>query len=274
MKIFILGSTGMLGGYVASYFKTKGYKVHEINHSNKMKGIEAEDVDLTKLETCFSLKGGAYIGDTVINCIGLIKQKITDNDSIKAIKINSVFPHVLNDYCRYHYLNFIHVSTDCCFSGKKGNYTEEDIPDPEDIYGISKVAGEPSSCSVIRTSVIGGGSFKKSLIEWVLDQKENINGYNNHYWNGVTCLQLAKEMEHVIVNNTFWGGVRHYFGEVVTKAQLVRAILNVYGNPNNVIVEDITVPDKVDRTLNSIYTTFDTPPNIVQQLKEQKNFKK
>ena len=82
-------------------------------------------------------------------------------------------------------LNFklIHISTDCVFDGKHGNYSEDDIPNPQDIYGLSKYFGEVKSdnCLTIRTSVIGP-ELKKSqgLYEWFMKQNGEIKGYKKN----------------------------------------------------------------------------------------------
>jgi dTDP-4-dehydrorhamnose reductase len=262
MKIFVLGCNGMLGRYVTSYFK-KRYEVVAVGRE-----IDASKESFTSLSVWFDING-IHINDVVINCIGLIKQKMTDKDSIKAIRINSIFPHLLSSFCSTKYVHLIHISTDCCFSGSKGCYSEEDTPDPEDMYGLSKAAGEPENCSVIRTSVIGEGDFKKSLIEWVKSQKE-INAYINHKWNGVTCLQLTQEIDNIIKSGNYWRGVRHYFSDTVTKAQLVRMIGEVYGK--DIVFSDCQAEKSVDRTLSTIYKgTFPRPKSIMEQLKEQRD---
>lgn len=261
--VYVFGSTGMLGGYVVKYFKAKGYDVWPI-------GRDMVDVMDTHHLVFRGLIRKRTHGDVVINCIGLIKQKITDLDTIRAIRINSVFPWVLNEICAIEEIPMVHISTDCCFSGKRGLYTEDDRPDPLDIYGQTKAAGEPL-CTVIRTSIIGEAKDDKSLLEWVRSKDgETISGYTNHNWNGVTCWQLAKAMEFVVRNGLYWRGVRHYFGETVTKAQLVRCIADEYCE--SLMINEVPSLEGVDRTLSTVYpNTFlnlITPP-IREQIKQQ-----
>jgi dTDP-4-dehydrorhamnose reductase len=257
----------MLGSYVSSYFERKQLNVVRITRAD----IDVSNIKIGDLSNWFLLNHKIKAGDVIINCAGLIKQKMTEEDSLKAIKINSVFPHVLSNYCREGFYRLIHISSDCCFSGTAGNYIETDKPDATDIYGVTKAAGEPKDCSVIRTSVIGEGGFKGSLLEWVRSQK-TLKGFTNHRWNGVTCLQLAKAMESIIMNQDYWDGVRHYGGEIVNKAQLVRNIVKVYGN--GIMVTDAEADTAVDRTLGTIYQNiFAAPPPIYTQLEEQRDFK-
>jgi dTDP-4-dehydrorhamnose reductase len=264
MRVCIFGSGGMLGRYVSNYFKNhlKNYDTIEVTR----KDLDVSECDLTKISNYIDLHGGLYTNDVIINCIGLIKQKMSPGDDVKAIRVNSVFPRLLQDYSSQKKINFIHISTDCVFSGRRGGYTELDKPDPEDMYGITKLAGEPEGCMVIRTSVIGEGDFKGSLLEWVKGQKE-INGFTNHFWNGVTCHHLAKEIGKIIKGEK-WYGVRHYFSSPITKAQLVRDIAKVYGL--DIKITDVEAPFSVDRTLDTVFKgTFDYPPDIRTQLKEQ-----
>jgi dTDP-4-dehydrorhamnose reductase len=265
MKIFVLGSTGMTGSYVSSYFEKRRYKVIRATRDD----IDAENITNTELSIWFKLHGDISISDLVINCIGLITQKMTDKDAVKAIKINSVFPYLLSSICSEKYAELIHISSDCVFSGVRGGYKESDTPDPSDLYGQTKVAGEPQNCSVIRTSLIGEAVFKGSLLEWVRSNKE-IRGYTNHFWNGITCLQLAKCIEEIMVNNLFWDGVRHYFSESVTKAQLVRYIVEVYNTGSH--VENFNAEKSINRTLSSDYNLFKEPPTILRQIREQKEW--
>jgi dTDP-4-dehydrorhamnose reductase len=269
MKIFIFGSTGMVGGYVFKYLKKLGYNVIGITRQD----IDIEDINMIRLSIWFATHGGINTGDVVINCAGLIRQKMTDEDTVKAIKINSIFPNMLCDFCNSKYVNMLHISTDCCFSGKKGTYIETDCPDPTDIYGMTKVAGEPISCSVIRTSVIGESKDDKSLLEWVRTQKgKTINGFTNHLWNGVTCLQLAVEISHVIQDNSWWRGVRHLFSETTNKALLVANIASVY--KIDLQVNAIETPQGKNMTLGTMYKEpfSDPPPTILAQLLAQRDF--
>lgn len=281
MKVFVLGSTGMLGRYVSAYLK-RNYNVFTMTRQD----VDIENSSIIDFSNWYAIQNCEMdivnnyrillnkkdYDDVIINCAGLIKQKITDADTAKAIKINSVFPQLVEFFCRRNHINFIHISTDCCFSGDKGGYVETDTPDANDIYGITKTVGEPAHATVIRTSIIGEGDFKGSLLEWVKsNDKGSVYGYTNHLWNGVTCLQLAKGIEQIIANKSYWHGIRHYFSETVTKAQLVRDIAEVYDLDIQII--DCEGDVGIDRTLGTIYK--DTPAidkSIIEQLIEQRDF--
>ena len=154
-----------------------------------------------------------------------MKNGITSN----LIKINSCFSLELIQLCEKIEVPLIQVGTDCVFSGKRGEYLEDDDHDETGAYGISKSLGEPSSCTVIRTSIIGRELYnKKSFLEWVLSNDgKTINGYENHIWNGITCLEWSKLIEKIINQNDFWKGTKHFISPTQTsKYDLVKMISN------------------------------------------------
>ena len=69
--------------------------------------------------------------DWVVNCIGVIKQLEEARDAKVSIYVNALFPHLLGRCSRDAGVRMIHLSTDCVFSGKKGDYVEEDPSDAE-----------------------------------------------------------------------------------------------------------------------------------------------
>ena len=262
MKIIVLGSTGMLGCYVSAYFKL-GYDV--INITRK----ELDVRKTTPYELDFWVSSICEPGDVVINCIGLIKQK--DNSVRDQIIVNSLFPHLLADSCEANNVNFIHITTDCVFSGMRGNYNENNSHDCMDTYGKTKSLGEPENATVIRTSIIGEErDTNYSLLSWVLSQKE-IKGYVNHFWNGMTCLQLAKEIEQIVKHELYWRGVCHLFTmPEITKYELCQVISDVYKLGIKVEKHDT---DICDRTLKTIYDNWQVVDvNYAQQIYEQKEF--
>ena len=107
MKIIVLGATGMLGHKVVQVLQ----KDHE--------------VILWAIRDGFRWNDGV---DVVINCCGVVKQR-TWISKRQMVEINSLLPHKLLQICGDK-TKLIHISTDCVFSGKKGEYTVNDTPDP------------------------------------------------------------------------------------------------------------------------------------------------
>ena len=121
MKIFVLGSTGMLGSHIAWH----------LNNFHKVELVSRKKLDASKAygRSHFLYPIPAQEGDYVINCMGVLKPQIKSES--QAIKINGLFPHALANYCNSIGAKLIHFSSDCVFSGNRGNYTEVDIPDAD-----------------------------------------------------------------------------------------------------------------------------------------------
>ena len=263
MKIILFGSTGMLGRYVLSVLY-KNYQVISFLRDD----YDIKNDSNLKLENLLSI---LQKNDVVINCSGLIPQNNSNNiDSLRDyIKINSIFPNTLNEICSKLNCKFIHITTDCVFSGLKGDYDENDIHDSNTYYGISKSLGENETSTIIRTSIIGEELYNKnSLLEWLKKNKnKTINGYTNHFWNGVTCLTLAKIIKNIIDNNLYWKGVRHiYSPDSVNKYDLCNYINEIYNL--NIKIEKIEKEYK-NLTLTSVYDKLFDIDTIYNQIIEQ-----
>lgn len=267
MKIIILGSTGMLGSAVGHYFLSKyGEEDVCLSHRNKDVGYGANKFYFDALTDGFDVIGEC---DYVINCIGVIKPFI-ETDTVSSIHINSVFPWELANYCEKRGCKLIHITTDCVFSGREGNYDENAPHDCLDIYGKSKSLGEPGNCMVLRTSIIGEEIHKKaSLIEWAKSQQgKEINGLTNHYWNGVTTKQYAKICEQIISNDWFAKEPYHVFSNTVSKYELLNLINDRFSL--DLTINEFEASVAIDRTLathKDLNDTLNIPP-IAQQLKE------
>jgi dTDP-4-dehydrorhamnose reductase len=269
MKIFIFGSNGMLGTYVKIYL-SKYYDVVPLTRN---------DYDISKItiDTLKELLISKHISnnDVIINCAGVIPQstKLNILSTKLYITVNTMFPIILSMLCDEFNCKFIHITTDCVFSGDNGHYNENSIHDETNIYGTSKSLGEACNGTIIRTSIIGEEIHNKySLLEWVKSNYgQTINGYNNHLWNGVTCLELSKIICKIISNKMFWNGVRHIFSpRIISKYELVTIINDIYGLKINIY--NIKEDKSIDKSLTSIYEKIFDVPDIIEQIKELKNF--
>lgn len=264
MKIIIFGSNGMLGTYLNKFLQKK-YEVIPITRKNIDLSKSTENEILNFLSNCVSEK------DLIINSSGVIKQREYDINDM--INVNSIFPNILSKFKKNKNCNIIHITTDCVYSGHKGNYVENDYHDCLDEYGKTKSLGENKDLTVIRTSIIGEEiDNKKSLIEWVKSQSNTtINGYTNHLWNGVTCLELSKLIDSMIQKMNFWEGTKHIFSpKTVSKYELVNIINKIYDL--NITITEMETSEKCYRNLNSLYSC-PIKIDLYEQIIEMKNFK-
>lgn len=164
--------------------------------------------------------------DLVINCIGLIKQLgHIARDPLFSISLNAMFPHRLSLVCRASKIRLIHISTDCVFSGKKGNYLESDQSDAEDLYGRTKFLGEvayPPHCVTLRTSIIGQElKTRLGLIEWFLAQNEPIHGYKRAIFSGFTADELSRIILRHVIPDSSLNGLYHVSSDPISKYDLL-----------------------------------------------------
>jgi dTDP-4-dehydrorhamnose reductase len=269
MRVYILGTKGMLGRYVYKYLSNY-FDVKEINREI----LDASKQDEDSL-TLLLKNQGLQKNDVVINCMGTIKPRVDQLGDLNAILVNSVFPRILSNVCYTNEYKLIHPTTDCVYSGLKGFYSEKDNYDVSDVYGMSKAIGEPSNCTVIRTSIIGEEVNQgRSLVEWVKSNKnKEVFGFTNHKWNGVTCLEFAKICKKIIQNNKFWLGTKHLYSNILSKKELVEILSNVYDLNITIISKETEI--KCDRTLSTDYPQdllYFNIPSLQDQIVEMKDF--
>lgn len=244
-RVAVLGASGMLGNMVTRYLVNTGkYRVKPSIRDQQFLVEGGFIFDPMESVTWRNIPPADYY----INAIGVINVHVA-KDIKRAIVVNALYPHMLADRNR----GVIHISTDCVFSGREGNYTENSIHDAVDDYGKTKSLGEPKNCMVLRTSIIGPEIHNdSSLIAWVRKQSgKEINGYTNHYWNGITTLQYAKVCEQIIDNGWYKEDLYHVVSpNSVTKYELISMINEYYGV--GAVVRPFETPTKVDRTMSTV----------------------
>lgn len=249
----------MLGHTLLRYFGQSNDKIvrGSVRENSSLKGLSPE---LTK--KCIFLKNiesdshlskefENFKPNVVINCVGIIKQKVESKNSLRSIQINSLLPHRLDVICRSFNSRLVHISTDCVFSGKKGNYREDDVCDADDIYGRSKLLGEVASSNAItiRTSIIGHElNSSNGLLDWFLEQDGDVNGFKRAIFSGLPTIEVAEVIDKYIIPNPQINGIFHLSAEPISKLELLKLVKSVYKraitiNPDNSVV--------LDRSLNS-----------------------
>jgi dTDP-4-dehydrorhamnose reductase len=163
--------------------------------------------------------------DAVVNCIGIIKQFKEAHEYLPSITINALFPHRLTELARATGTQMIHVSTDCVFSGRKGSYTESDVPDAEDLYGRTKHLGEVTGpgCLTLRTSIVGRGLRRgPGLIDWFVSQRGGIvNGYARVIYSGLTTLVFGEVIADVLERHPDLEGLWQVSSDPISKYELL-----------------------------------------------------
>jgi dTDP-4-dehydrorhamnose reductase len=201
-KILVLGSTGMLGHQVVSYFLNfDDYDVIDIAFRSKLR--EKTIVSDVTNKTTFEKVVTELKPDFIVNCVGILIHGSSNVEN--AIYLNAYFPHQLKKISKNIGAKLIHISTDCVFSGDKGGYTESDIRDGRGIYSQTKILGEIEDDSnlTLRTSIVGAElkDNGEGIFHWFMGQQGDISGFTKAIWSGVTTIELAKAVKWSIDNN-------------------------------------------------------------------------
>ena len=250
MKILVIGGTGMLGHVVSLYFKEHGYSVITTGLKSKNKDYEYDAFNnMEYIEEILNIEHP----EIVINCSGILNRNAEDNKCL-AIKVNSLLPHYLDEISEKYNFKLIHISTDCVFDGKKGNYKEKDYKDAVNFYGKTKALGEIENDKnlTLRTSIVGPdiNEFGIGLFNWFMKQNNDIEGYSNVFWSGVTTLQLAKNIEDAITNNLV--GLYHVVNNSkISKYELLNLFKKIFSKEikikeNNKIYSDKSIINTSD----------------------------
>lgn len=259
-KVAVIGSTGMLGREVARS-KFDGYDIVEWNRRSTPVVNSNEHVQIDSNLSHLEKKSNLNEISFVINCAGLIRQKIDENSlysRANAVKANFDLPLRLLSLSEKYNFKIIQIGTDCVFSGRAGNYKESDIHDAEDIYGKTKSLGEipHENLSILRTSIVGlEAQSNSSLLSWFINQPRNarVKGYSDQIWNGVTVFHFAKFVSSIIDQNVFnqFSGVHHVVpSDSVSKEKLLKFFGNAFGR-EDIEIESVASGRDLDMTLGT-----------------------
>lgn len=281
--VLVLGASGMLGHAL----------MHELPRHLPDSQVRGTVRSLDALDASFRAQVGARLvdgvdvldqasvaavidelrPDAVVNAVGVIKQAPGVDDSVLTTQINALLPHLLARDCAAAGARLVQVSTDCVFSGRTGGYTEDDVPDPVDFYGRSKLLGEVRAPHVtLRTSIIGpelrhGGS----LLEWFLSQDgERVNGFSRAIYSGLPTVELARVIGSVVLPRPDLTGVWQVASEPISKYDLLQLVAAEYGWKGTIERDDVFT---IDRSLSSARFAAETGyvapswPELVREMR-------
>jgi len=283
MRIVILGASGMLGFQILKTCMDRGLEVFGIvrnrtgldkylNNSLQNLIYEIDDIRNTReLEKIISKTKPDYI----INCVGIVVQLPLSKDHYESISINSLLPHQLQKLATQHNFRLIDISTDCVFNGEKGFYSENDIPNAEDLYGRTKMLGEVDygSAITIRTSLIGREISDQGhgLLEWFLSSAVEIRGFTQAIFSGLTTLEFARVILDFVIPRELSAGIYHVSGEQISKYDLLKMISKVYDKQIEISpTASPSINRSLDATLFNKRTGY-TAPLWEEMLTDYKN---
>lgn len=259
MKVLVIGITGMLGNALFRRFsEAKGMEafgtMRSVNAKSHFPAAMHERIlsDVDAIDFDSIVRAAAWAKpDVIVNAVGLIKQLQTANDPLVALPINALFPHRLARLAEAVGARFVHISTDCVFSGKKGNYSEADFPDAYDLYGRSKLLGEVDypNAVTLRTSIIGrelGSS--NALVDWFLAQSGETRGFTRAIFSGLPTVELADVISDHVLPRPELRGLYHVAAQPISKFDLLALVAAAFGKDIRLVPDEKLV---IDRSLDA-----------------------
>lgn len=259
MNILILGVSGMLGSTVYRLFSRDSSHVVWGTERGELAQRSIRDVDTGRIISGVDISDWSRLvacidnirPDVIVNCIGVVKQLAGAQDPLVVVPINTLLPHRLHRLCTERDCRLIHISTDCVFLGNRGGYSEADVPDARDLYGLSKYMGEVSKPNAItlRTSIIGHElASSHSLVCWFLSQEDRVQGYARAVFSGLPTIELARVIKDVVLPRPNLHGLYHVSAEAINKYDLLQLIATQYKKAIDIDRNEDFV---IDRSLDS-----------------------
>ena len=278
MRVLILGGDGMLGHQLLKHLQPR----HEVRVTLRQdlaayayaglfdRQNSYDGIDIRSMERLVEVLAD-FRPEAVINAVGIVKQRADAKESIPSLEINALLPHRLAILCKGIGARLVHLSTDCIFSGRKGNYLESDPSDAEDLYGKTKYLGEVREphCLTLRTSIIGRElSRHTSLLDWFLSQKGRVKGFTKAIYTGFTTLEMGRIIETMLTRYPLASGVYQVSSEPIDKYELLLLFKEKLGVDIEIVPDDEFY---CDRSLDSsrFRSEFDyTPPSWPEMIQE------
>lgn len=255
----IVGGTGMLGHKLAQVVAdTHGFDTHVSCRSLPDGAFRArpatyhEGINLDVASDELGRLIRKLAPDVILNAAGAIKHRDITTNAAATLYLNGTLPHALAAYNPNPAGRVVHFSTDCVFTGARGDYKETDQPDSTDLYGLSKASGELRYAPhlTIRTSIIGFemGNYL-GLLEWFMQQspEARLNGYQRAIFSGLPTVTLARTVVELIQHRPDITGLVHVASEPINKLDLLRRIAAAFGLRRSLVPTDDVV---IDRSLN------------------------
>jgi len=235
MKILILGADGMIGHKMAQTLSNYNFEIH-LNSRVQKEFLEKlfpkspiYQFDFLKQDVLELLN--KVFPDIILNAAGITIRRgseILEN----AVKLNSVLPKKIDSWCKINQKRQIHFSTDCVFTGSKGDYHDLDKPDAKDNYGFTKGNGEVNSeyTLTLRSSMIGREIFNKTeLLEWVIENKNNkIKGFDKVIYSGITTLWMSELVLKILNDFPALSGIYNISSKPISKFELITKINEIF----------------------------------------------
>ena len=233
-KILLFGK-GFLGSNIVLNNKKNNYKITSTHKAGKEKNDQFS-LDIFNISTIekIILKTNP---DFIINCIARGDIDFLEKDLDLAMKVNCYGVSNIAKIAKENKIRMLHISTDSIFDGKRGNYVEEDIPNPINNYAKSKYAGEKEIMKstndyvIIRTNFFGLDQRGNYLFNWILNnvkKSTTMYGFSDVIFSPLNIDCLSK-MILELLEIKFKGIIHLSSDKVISKHDFILEILKNLG---------------------------------------------
>ncbi len=213
-RVLVTGASGLLGFHYA-WLAAQQHEVIGITHSLELSKTPFQSIQLDLSQPGEGSRVIAkYLPDVIVNCAALANIDACDREPEMAKRLNSDLPGELAQTASAQGVKMIHISTDAVFDGKKGDYSEEDEPNPLSTYARTKLDGELAvrkfypSAIIARVNFFGWSmSGKHSLAEWFfnnLSAQKIINGFTDIFYCPLEVKQLCGLLFEMLQMGLAW----------------------------------------------------------------------
>ena len=242
-KILITGGSGLLGSNL-SKLATSKFEVYATYNKNEvgMKDVHFFQIDLTKKEQLVKIE--QIRPDFIIHCAALTNVDYCEDNPNETYNQNVLASINITEIAPKIGAYLIHISTDSVFDGAKGNYKEDDMPNPINVYGKTKLEAEQKILSIhaysciVRTNIYGWNKRDKfSLAEWMLNKltnNEELPALKDIYFSPILVNDLAEVLFKL--QEKKYEGIVHIAGsETCSKLDFAYIIAEVFGLDKSLI---------------------------------------
>ncbi len=235
-KILITGGSGLLGSNIAKLATSK-FDVYATYNKNEvsMKNVRFFQIDLTKKEQLVKIE--RIKCHFIIHCVALTNVDYCERHPNEAYNQNVSASINIAEVANKIGAYLIHISTDSVFDGTKRNYKEDDIPNPINTYGKTKLEAEQkvsalhSRSCIVRTNIYGWNTTDKfSLAEWMLNKltnNERLPALKDIYFSPILVNDLADAL--LKLQEKRYEGIIHIAGsETCSKLDFAYMVAEVF----------------------------------------------
>ncbi|MBI3160580.1 MAG: SDR family oxidoreductase [Chloroflexi bacterium] len=173
-RVLITGASGLLGLNLAIEAQRAGHTVFGVTGSRQvaLEGVRMMQADLLD-GTARARMWEAAAPEWVVHCAALADLEACEREPERAQALNADLPGTLAAEAKAAGARFVHISTDAVFDGERGDYTEEDAPNPLSVYAETKLAGEGAVASANPAALVA----RVNLFGWSLSGQRSLGEF-------------------------------------------------------------------------------------------------